>query len=111
DAKALERRRGPFDHHLHADTCELVRVALRGVRDLLRQLDHVVAAIAVLGRFLTAGAGADGLAEAQHLRADVVHVVLACGFVAGVSASPSRSAIGRGGWPSAGASSIAALVE
>ena len=42
-----------------------------------RELGHVVALVAVLGRRLAAGAGADRLAERGDLRARVVEVVLA----------------------------------
>ena len=59
----------------------------------LRQLGDVVAVVAVLGRLLPAPARLDRGAEAVHLRAGVVVVVLALDVVAGearAAARPSR---------------------
>jgi hypothetical protein len=52
------------------------------VRDLLRELVHVLALVAVLGRLLPARAGVDRLAEPGDLAAGVVEVVLGLDLVA-----------------------------
>ena len=63
---------------------QLLDVHVGGAVDRGGQLGHVVAVIAVLGRLLAARPGADRLAEAAHLSAGVVHVVLALHAVPGV---------------------------
>ena len=76
DAEPLERLLDALEHHRH-------RVA--GERG---QLGHVRARVPVLGRLLAAPERFDGVAEAVHLRAGVVVVVLALDVVTGEGQQP-----------------------
>ena len=71
DTEPLEGRLDLLEHPRHR------------VPRLPRELDDVLAAIAVLGRLLAAANRLDGLPEALHLRAGVVVVVLALDPVPG----------------------------
>ena len=66
-----------------------------GIAVDLRELGDVVAVVAVLGRLLAATHGVDRGAEAVHLRARVVVVVLALDRVAGEGEQP-RDAVAVG---------------
>ena len=82
DPEALERGPDVLDHQLDAALGQLRRVRVGGARQACREVDHVLAAVAVLGRLLAPGARGDRLAELQDLRALVVHVELALDVVA-----------------------------
>ena len=111
DAVALERRADRRHHQLDAGGGELVGRLGGGVRDLCGQLGHVLALVAVLGRLLAARAGEDRSAEALHLPAAVVEVVLAldrcCRPARGSARARRRTprggrrrrSAGRSGWP------------
>ena len=81
-AEVGQRRAHSLEHQLDAALGEIVRLHVGRAVDPLRQLGHVVAAVAVLRRLLAPGARPDRLAEALHLAAGVVHVVLALHTVA-----------------------------
>ena len=79
-AQALPRAR---HHQLDSLSGQRIGVGIRRIVDRLRRHD-VLAVIAVVGRLRHARAGPNRLAEAPHLRAGVVHVVLPLDVVAGV---------------------------
>src|SRR5213076_10865 len=96
DAAAGERGADLVEHELDAARRQLRRIRVRGALDARGQLADVVAEVAVLRRLLAAGPGADRLAEAEHLTALVVHVVLALHPVAGELDDPAKGvAVGR----------------
>ncbi len=76
DAEPLERRLDPLEHDRN------------GVARKRRELDDVVALVAVLGRLLAAPYSLDGRLEALHLRTGVVVVVLALDVVPGEREEP-----------------------
>jgi len=82
DAVGLERRADPGDDERDAALGERVGVEIGGAGDLVGELLDVLALVAVLGRLLAAGTGADRLGEAAHLGALVVEVVLGVDGVA-----------------------------
>src|SRR3982751_6222954 len=83
DAVDVERGADAGDEALDAVAGERVEVHVGGAVDLGGELGDVLALVAVLGRLLAAGPGADGLREAAHLTALVVEVVLALDGVTG----------------------------
>ena len=96
DAVLGERPADPLDQELDALRGELGGAALRGARDLLGELAHVVALVAVLRRLLAARPGQDRRAEPVDLPAGVVEVVLALDLVADEAQDPpQRVAVGR----------------
>ncbi len=83
DPEPLQRRLDQAEHHRH------------GVAVDLRELGDVVAVVAVLGRLLAAAHRVDRRAEAVHLGAGVVVVVLALDRVTGEGEQP-RDAVAVG---------------
>ncbi len=82
-AERLERGLDALEQHRDAALGEVGGVRLRGGGDRRRQVAHVVADVAVLGRLLSPRAGLDREPEAVDLRPGVVEVVLAREVVAG----------------------------
>jgi hypothetical protein len=83
DAEALQRRLDRCQHQRHAALGELVVVELDDAVDPRRDVGHVGALVAVLGRLLPRRPRPDRRGEALDLAAVVVDVVLAVHVAAG----------------------------
>ena len=97
DAKSLQALPRARHHQLDSLSGQRIGVGIRRIVDRLRERHDVLAVIAVVGR-LRSARGPDRLAEAPHLRAGVVHVVLPLDVVAGVLEDATERVPVRAAW-------------